>query len=201
MPNKRVNKVKNQEENCFFETIRCHDYEVFHLDFHIKRIANTIGLNVNLAEYIYPINGKLLKCKVIYNAEGIMDIQYSSYTQRKINSFQLVHDDSIEYTKKSCDRRALDALFAKRNECDEIMIFKRGLLTDTSIANVAIFDGSHWLTPKTPLLEGTTRSRLLKEGLIFEKDINEEMLQSASKIALLNAMVDMHILTDYSLFS
>lgn len=193
--------MNNEQKMTFFETIRCEDYEVFHLDFHIKRIANTIGINLNLSEYIYPINSKLLKCKVIYNKEGVVDIQYSEYKKRDIHSFQLLYDDTIEYSKKSCDRRALDALFLQKKAHDEIMIIKNGLLTDTSIANIAVFDGTHWLTPKTPLLKGTTRSRLLKEGVIFEQDITPKMLLSASKIALLNAMVDMDILQDYSLFS
>jgi 4-amino-4-deoxychorismate lyase len=35
------------EEIKYFETIKCDDYEIFNLDYHNKRIANTIGLNIN----------------------------------------------------------------------------------------------------------------------------------------------------------
>lgn len=184
----------------YFETIRCEDEEVFNLEFHIKRVSTTIGMNLNLSEYLYPPNAALLKCKLIYSQEGILDIQYSPYKKRKINSFQLVYDDTIEYSKKLCNRDALDALFSQRQNCDEVIIIKNGLVTDTSIANIAVFDGSSWITPKTPLLEGTTKNRLVSQGLIFEKDITVSMLQGATKIALLNAMIDMDVLEDYSLF-
>ena len=53
------------EEIKFFETIKCDDFEVFNLEYHNKRVANTIGLNIDLQEYIYPISGELLRCKVI----------------------------------------------------------------------------------------------------------------------------------------
>lgn len=183
----------------YFETIKCEGFEAFHLDFHEKRMAKTIGLNINLGEYIYAPTDELLKCKVIYNSEGIIDIEYTPYTKRVIESFQLIFDDSIEYAQKCLDRRNIDALFEQRQSCDEIIIVKNGLVTDTSIANIAIYDGNNWITPKQPLLQGTTRARLLKEGTIFEKDISIEMLQNASKMALLNAMIDMDVLKDYSL--
>ena len=184
----------------FFETIRCDDYDVFHLEYHNARVARTIAMNLSLNEYIYPPSEALLKCKVIYNEEGVVDIAYSPYIKREINSFQLVYDDKIEYSKKSTNREVIDSLFRQKKEADEIIIIKNNLVTDTSIANIAIFDGTSWLTPKYPLLKGTTRARLLDEDVIFEKDITIEMLQKASKIALLNAMVDMDIKEDYRLF-
>ena len=39
----------------------------FNLEYHNKRVANTIGLNIDLQEYIYPISDELLRCKVIYD--------------------------------------------------------------------------------------------------------------------------------------
>ena len=46
---------------------------------------------------------------------------------------------------------------------------KQGLLTDTSIANIALSDGTHWYTPAHPLLKGTKRAALLEEGILQEK--------------------------------
>ena len=40
------------EDIKYFETIRCEDFEIFNLEYHNKRVANTIGLNINLQEYI-----------------------------------------------------------------------------------------------------------------------------------------------------
>ena len=184
----------------YFETIKCDDYEIFNLDYHMKRVANTVALNINLGEYIYPPNNKLLRCKLIYDESGVLELDYFIYKKREINSFKLIFDDKIDYSKKYLNRDSLDEHFNKKENADEIIIVKNGYLTDTSIANIAIYLDGVWLTPKKPLLQGTTRNRLLKEEKIFEKDISVEDLQKASKIALMNAMIDFDILEDYSLF-
>lgn len=184
----------------YFETIKCDDYEVFNLDYHEKRIAKSIALNLNLQEYIYPPSNELFRCKVIYTQDGIEDVQYFKYKKRDIKSFKIIVDDDIDYSKKSLDRECIDNLFEKKEQADEIIIVKNGVVTDTSIANIAIFDGTNWITSKSPLLEGTTRARLLEEKIIFEKDITLEMLQKAKKLALMNAMIDFDVIEDYSLF-
>ena len=91
------------------------------------------------------------------------------------------------------DRKEIDKLFEKRGKADDILIVKNGFITDTSIANIAFFDGKKWFTPKTCLLRGTTRERLLKEKKIFEKDIRVEDIKRYKKIALLNAMIGFYI--------
>ena len=75
-----------------------------------------------------------------------------------------------------------------------ISIVQNNLVRDTSIANIALFKNGRWLTPKEPLLCGTTRARLLIEKKIFEADITPKELCQAQKIALLNAMIGFEIL-------
>lgn len=183
----------------YFETIRCEDFEVFNLSYHCKRIANTIALNINLQEYIYPPSSKLLKCKVIYSDEGIIDVEYSEYKKRDIKSFKIIFDDKIEYLKKSTNRISIDSLFQKKDDCDEIIIIKNGIVLDTSIANIAILYKGLWITSKSCLLKGTTRDRYLNDNLLIEKDITLNMLKDAEKIALMNAMIDFDEIKDYSL--
>ncbi|AXX93370.1 branched-chain amino acid aminotransferase [Malaciobacter molluscorum LMG 25693] len=182
----------------YFETIKCEDNEIFNLNYHNKRVANTIAKNFDLSEYIYPINEKLLRCKVIYNEDEIIDINYFEYKKRKIRSFKIIYNNKIEYSKKYLNRKSLNNIFEQRDNCDEIMIFKNNLLTDTSIANIAIYFENSWLTPKQPLLFGTTRQRYIEQGFLKQQDITLEMLKKANKIALLNAMIDFDILEDYS---
>ena len=67
-------------------------------------------------------------------------------------------------------------------------MLKNSLITNTSIANL-IFDGKKWLTPKTPLLNGTTRARLLESGFLSQEDINVTMLLNAKKLGIMNAMM------------
>ena len=193
-------KQKDEKLALYFETIKCEDYEVFNLEYHNKRVSKTIGLNINLAEYIYPPNENLLRCKVIYDEEGVKDVQYFDYKKREIKSFKIIVCDELEYSKKYLNRDNIDRLFNKKDSADEIMIFKNNLLNDTSIANIAIYDGKNWLTPKKPLLEGTTRARYLENKYIIEKDIKLKDLKKAQKIALMNAMIDFDILDNYSLF-
>lgn len=109
---------------------------------------------------------------------------------RTISSLQVVCDDTISYSYKSCDRSQLNALAAKKGDCDEIIIVKNNLITDTSFTNLAIFDGNNWLTPKHPLLHGTQRALLLDNGLIKEADITVDDLIKAKRIRLFNAMID-----------
>ena len=81
----------------YFETIKCEDFEVFNLDYHQKRVANTIGLNINLQEYINPISEELLRCKLIYDENGVVDVLYFPYKKREIKSFKIIFDNEIEY--------------------------------------------------------------------------------------------------------
>jgi 4-amino-4-deoxychorismate lyase len=186
------------QKEIYFETIRCEDFEIFNLEYHNKRVANTIGLNINLQEYIYPISEELLRCKIIYNDFEIINVEYFPYKKREINSFKLIFDDEISYSKKYLNREKLDELFSKKQNCDEVIIIKNGVVTDTTIANIAILYEDIWLTSKNCLLKGTTRARLLEKRVLIEKDISLEMLKKASKIALMNAMIDFDIKEDYS---
>ena len=116
------------KENIYFETIKCEDYEIFNLDFHNKRVTNTIGLNINLQEYIYPLSEELLRCKVTYNDSEVLNVEYFPYKKREINSFKLIFDDEINYSKKYLNREKLDSLFLQKENCDEIIIIKNGIV-------------------------------------------------------------------------
>lgn len=84
----------------------------------------------------------------------------------------------------------LNALYAQKGMADDILIVRNGYLTDTSIANVALYDGDTWFTPAHPLLRGTKRSEFLDRQLIVEKDIPQICLKDYSHIMLFNAMID-----------
>ncbi|WP_323596176.1 aminotransferase class IV family protein [Aliarcobacter butzleri] len=183
----------------YFETIKCEDFEVFNLDYHQKRVANTIGLNINLQEYINPISEELLRCKLIYDENGVVDVLYFPYKKREIKSFKIIFDNEIEYSKKYLNRAKLDELYEKKDDCDEVIIIKDGIVTDTTIANIAIFYENSWITSKNCLLGGTTRARLLEEKKLFEKDITLDMLKNASKIALMNAMIGFDEIKDFKI--
>ncbi len=185
----------------YFETIKCENFDVYNLHYHEKRIMNTIARNFSLSEFIYPPSKELLKCKVVYNEDEILSIEFSPYKKKEIKSFKFICDNKIEYTKKMLNRECINILYNQKDNTDEIIIVKNNLISDTSIANIAIFDGDIWLTPKTPLLKGTIRAKLLQEGEIFEKDISVKMFKEAKKVALMNAMIGFDVLKTYSCLS
>lgn len=130
------------------------------------------------------------KARVVYGEQGVEAVEYAPYFIRNINSLQVVADDTITYGYKSTDRSCLNALVAQKGNCDDIIIVKHGLLTDTSFTNLAIFDGKHWVTPRHPLLPGTKRAALLDKGMIQKADITLEDLRNANKVSLFNAMIE-----------
>ena len=101
---------------------------------------------------------------------------------------------TLDYSYKYADRSALNALLEAHSHYDDILIEKEGFLTDTSIANIAFYDGSQWFTPKHPLLEGTMRTKLLDEGFLQIKEIRREDIPSYTQVALMNAMIGFKVL-------
>ena len=109
---------------------------------------------------------------------------------RDIKSLKLVYDDAIDYSYKYADRSALTKLLEQKGNCDEIIIVKNALLTDTSYTNLAFFNGKEWHTPSTPLLKGTMRERLVEEEKIREAAITVNDLKNYEKVSLINCMLD-----------
>ena len=182
----------------FVETIKIKDGKVLNLNRHQERMEKTI--THFFPDNKYPLLKSILhpmpcmtfhKARVVYGEHGIEDVQYSPYTIRAIHSLKLVIDDDIDYTYKSTDRSALNRLVEQKGECDDILIVKYGLLTDTSFTNIAFWDGSQWLTPQFPLLKGTKRALLLDKGILRETDLTIKDLKRCKKICLINAMIDL----------
>jgi len=180
--------------NKYLETIKILDGKVEHLEYHQKRMNSVLNSELyKLSSLIEAPKEGLFRCRVVYDKRSI-SIEYYPYQKRNISSLKLIEDNKIEYSKKYLHREKIDELFAKRESCNDILIVKNSLITDTSIANVAFFDGVDWLTPKKPLLKGTTRQRLLEKGQIIERDIYVQDLKKYKKVALMNAMIDFDII-------
>ena len=184
----------------YLETIKALDGVCYHLEYHQRRLEGVLNsLNAEhkykLSSLLLPPKKGLFRCRVVYDEEQI-EISYIPYQKREIKSLKIVASNKIEYSNKYADRSAIDKLFMKKEQCDDILIVKNSLITDTSIANIAFFDGAVWLTPKTPLLYGTTRERLLNESKIVEQDIKIEDINGFLKVALMNAMIDFAIIAE-----
>lgn len=182
----------------FLETIKYQDGHWYNLAFHQQRLdqcrtqklqrQDVLLLSEALATAELPDQG-VYKVRVQY-AEAIEQISWAPYQIKYPASLQLVYDDSIDYAFKYQDRTALDNLFAQRGTCDDILIVRNGLLTDTYYANVALYDGQQWLTPAQPLLAGTQRARLLAQEQLRLADIRVKDLSKYQKLILLNAFMN-----------
>ena len=192
-------------KNEYLETIKVLNGEIFNINYHQKRYESVLkSLDIKpfeqLIDYINPPKDGLYRCRLVYTSIKI-SVSYHKYEIRDIKSLKIVYDNNINYSKKSTNRKNIDSLFALKNKADDILIIKNSLVTDTSIANIAFYDSTKadnknegvWLTPKKPLLKGTTRARLLDESKVIEADIKVTDLSRFSKIALLNAMIDFYI--------
>lgn len=186
----------------FIETIRIESGQVQNLAYHNARFNRTRSLffgasdTINLINYLQPSLDEcgVFKCRLVYDRD-IHEITYTPYTIRPVHTLKLVVDETIRYPYKSIHREKINQLFEKRSSADDVLIIRDGQLTDTSIANVALYDGTSWITPSTPLLHGTQRAKLLDQQAIIEKDILVEELSNYSAITLFNAMIEFQALT------
>ncbi|MBC7892507.1 MAG: aminotransferase class IV [Sphingobacteriaceae bacterium] len=182
----------------FLETIRCHNGRLENLPYHQERVRRTrkavLGLTdeLDLGESLVIPPGiepaQTFRCRVIYGLD-IESVEFIPYQIRPLRSLKLVHVDGLDYAFKYADRSTLDALRAGLPADEEVLLVKAGLLTDTTYANIALFDGAYWYTPAQPLLEGTRRAQLLAEGRLIRERLAPDDLRYFQKIRLLNAMM------------
>lgn len=188
------------------ETIKVDQGKAFFIPFHNERFNSSrqslfgIQEKIDLATIINPPDLNCYRCRIIYS-KNIEKIEFIPHQSRRFKTFQLVYDDHIDYEYKYLDRSAIQKLEKHKQSCNDILIIKQGLITDTSIANVAFFDGEQWFTPENPLLKGTTRSRLLQEGKIKPATIALIDLKEKkySKMALMNALLGFTVLEEFYL--
>lgn len=181
----------------FIESIRLENHRLQHLDWHNKRLNETrrhffpsaaeldlhdrLVLPTNLDDAVY-------KCRIVYN-EQIIEVTFQPYVPKRLQTLRLVTDDYADYSYKFENRSKLELLMTQKGEADDILIVRDNCITDTSYSNIALFDGLHWYTPDTYLLNGTCRQRLLAEGILRETRITLHDLARFEEIRPINAML------------
>lgn len=189
----------------YIETIRLYNGRFHLLELHQLRMAATIrevyGNNIAVPDIKdtlgiiadIPSDG-IYKCRIVYDKE-IHDIELQPYTPRNVQSLKVVEAPvGLDYHLKSCDRTALSSLASLKGECDEVIILRAGLITDTSYTNLIFHSNQGLYTPRTPLLKGVMRSHLLNNGVIQETDIRPEDIHpdnrlGITEVSLINAML------------
>lgn len=180
----------------FLETIQLLDGQFIRLPLHQARMDKALAYHYPQTKFItlenalcqqkYPEVG-LFKCRVVYDSE-IRLIEFIPYTPPIIRSLKIVETDIPSLPYKIADRKDYQTTFSKRGECDDVLLVKNGLLTDTSYCNIALWDGKQWFTPKIPLIQGVNRAQLLAERKLIKKDIKVDDLVNFQRIVLFNAL-------------
>lgn len=183
--------------NACLETIRVQNRQLCNIHYHNERLNRTRRELFSCADQVYlenvinipsELNNDIYKCRVIYDT-NITKVEFQAYQIKPIHSIHLVTDNDFDYHYKWLDRSRFAAHLAK-TQSDDILIVKNGFLTDTSYANIALFDGVKWRTPATPLLPGTRRQSLLDAGEIIAEALLPKDLRHFQYAKLLNAMLD-----------
>lgn len=178
------------------ETIRIEDRKLQNTAFHNERFNRSrkelLGINQeSLLEELVILPENLpsgtIKCRLVYS-RIIESITFSPYIFKKLRKFQIIEDNSIDYSYKYCDRQHLENL-TSNIAADDILIIKNGFITDTSYANIVFRDGTKWITPAEPLLCGTMRAKLLQEGKIQCEILRKSDLRLFKSAKIINAMI------------
>lgn len=190
----------------FFESIQVNNGLVFNLNQHQERVDKTLkgfGMPENkleLAEIIKKIlipQKGLYKLRISYGLDGNFHYEFQPYQYKKQSNFALVDIVGQEYDFKFENRDWINKALLQSGSA-EIIMHDAGLIKDSSYANIVFFDGMQWCTPSNPLLEGTQRAKLLKEGIIQTKEIHIDDLENFHSFKLINAMLDWDNATAYS---
>ena len=183
----------------YIETIRIEDGTARNLEFHQARFERTrsdcLGVHAHplLGDVIRIPAGMmqgLVKCRILYGIR-IGEITFEPYVRRPAATLKVIRADQVDYPYKSADRSGLERLFALRGKCDDILIIRKGMVTDSFAANVALWDGHRWHTPGHPLLPGTMRASLLARGIVSQAHIGLGQLERYREIRLINAFFDL----------
>jgi len=193
-----------QKKPLLLETIRIDEGEIINLPYHQIRFDKSREAHfrhvpsLQLSSLIDPPRSEgVIRCRIYYT-DTIESIEYFPYIPKKIEKLKIVQSD-IVYPYKYADRHAFEALLKAYPEYDDILIETNGLLTDTSIANIAFFDGKQWITPQTPLLKGTMRAKFIEKGFIHPYPITTDDIKNFTHVALMNAMIGFKILNNVTI--
>ena len=177
-----------------FETIAIIDGEPQNLAYHRQRFESTIKQYFNvqpqwqLAEIIYVPDGfrqGRVRCRIDYNASEFQQ-QFFLYSPRKINSFQCVYTEDLDYRFKYSDRKRLDSL--KTLQADEVIIINNGKVSDCTIGNLLFLKQGQWFSSQDYLLKGTQLTKLVETGIVELVQITQQDLSQYEQIMMVNAL-------------
>ena len=180
------------------ESIKLLDGQFHNLFYHEQRMNRALKMlcgvqdNFDLEEFLNQIEKPeegLYKCRLEYD-DLSKKVEFVPYQPKSIKTLRIVEHDRISYEFKFKDRKLINRLYELRKDCDDILIVKRGFVTDSSFSNIVFKRGKRWLTPWSALLKGTMRTKLLERNLIHQEEIRVDDISSFESFKLINAMLE-----------
>lgn len=181
----------------FFESICLENNKIQNLEEHQNRIDKTFtdfylnSITHNLERLFKNLKIPKIKSKLrfLYN-ENSFKIVIEEYKEKRPETLKIVEINDYNYSYKFLDRSFINQIIEKEKQTQDILMTKNGLITDTSYANIAFFNGKVWETPISPLLFGTKRASLIKEAKICEAVITIADFKKYESFIIFNSMLD-----------
>lgn len=187
------------------ETMRTADGTVTFLDDHLARLARTCtawGLNVDLADVrdravaACPPTGEHRLRLVAGNGEPLIEVSEAPSLNQPVR-LRLAHEP-LDLTwlapvvgHKTTHRAHYDRI-REQDGADvfDVICHADGLLTETTIGNLAVRLDAVWYTPRDEgnLLNGVRRARLVADGTLIERRLPLHSLDAAEEVAFISTL-------------
>ncbi len=142
---------------------------------------------------------KPTRLRLVLHPDGAIDVMMSSIEGNDRPpgvQWLCVDSDPIASTDvtlfhKLRDRRRYEERKDRHPEADDVVLVnERDEVTETTMANLAVYLGGRWYTPPLDcgLLPGIERARLLRTGQLVEHVIPVEVLRQAEAVATLSSL-------------
>lgn len=190
----------------FIETIKVLNGDTPDIKEHAQRVRATLrhfyskskeefDLILSVSEILdrerEKISNGLFKLRVVYS-DRFISWTLIPYIPKTIKRLKVVECDAIDYPFKFENRTAIESLLSYKDNCDDILIVKKGVVTDTSYSNIVFERMGSLYTPESYLLAGTKRAKLIRDGIISEEKIRPCDIDKYDKAYLINSMLDLY---------
>ena len=197
---------KQTSEFQLLETMLLEDGEVFLLDRHLARLqssADYFGFQIDMdhiratiAQAVSSYFEPSAKLRLLAAKDGNISCD-ASHLDSLTLPFRIriadtpVSSSDVFLFHKTTNRRVYENAMHTLEGLDDVILWnERGEVTESTIANVVVMIDGQWFTPPLDcgLLAGAFREELLAQGIIHERVISIEELQTADEICLINSV-------------
>ncbi|MDO4697571.1 MAG: aminotransferase class IV family protein [Pasteurellaceae bacterium] len=176
-----------------FETLAVVDGQFRRVEYHQQRVnfafQHYFKAECRLVLRQIPIPTEFqhgfFRCRMDYNASDFA-VGFYPYQPRKIEQFQCVYTENLDYRFKYSDRKGVD--FGQKMQNVESIIVNNGKVSDCTIGNLLLLKNGVWYSPADYLLKGTQLSYLLDQKQVVLTEICPENLFDYQQIMLINAL-------------